>query len=133
MPEKAISNIESPKESDGTDDIKHIEMLEDYIREKKRSFGLVDEFGSGAKPPTVEEVKFQTESEDMPLNLSEGMDLDEVAMPPSSTKNQVKVNPLMLHKLPKVFEEKKIAIEKTEKHVESILNEQTLLDEFEGR
>ncbi len=65
--------------------------------------------------------------------MSEEMDVGDLAMPPSSTKNQVTVNPLMLHKLPKnVLEDKQIAIEKTEKHVESILNEEELLREFEG-
>ena len=96
-------------------------MLEDYLKAKKESMDFSDEPQSepeetAEKPPTVQEVEnFKTESDGPMLNMSEDMDIKQKSLPPTSTKNQVQVNPLMLHKLPdRVIKDKEQAIERSQ-------------------
>ena len=135
-----VSQMVSPFERTDSEGIqaekKQIELLEQYLEKKRQSLGLSKEEGSTSTENAeviidAEDFHTKTESEGRMSNYQEVKLSEEKSLASPIKMSEEKRLALNLNL--NLLEERKEAVDRAEKHVESILNGEELVNEFDNR
>lgn len=134
-----VSQMVSPFERTDSEGLqaekKQIELLEQYLEQKRKSLGLSKEGSTSTENAEViidaEDFHTKTESEGRMSNFEEVKLSEEKSLASPIKLSEEKRLALNLNL--NLLEERKEAVDRAERHVESILNGEELVNEFDHR